>query len=99
LTNYSRAKETVEKIINELKENGVKVKSPLSKIQDFHCEGEFSIYIENRIPKVNATFTFDKPPKEELVEKIEAVMTTYNSYLDSIDFEKDYTKLEFRTEV
>jgi hypothetical protein len=97
MTNYLRAKELVEKIIKELKDAGVKVKSPLSKIQDYHCEGEFSIDIENRIPKVNATFTFDKPPNGDLVEKIEAVMTTYNSYLDSIDFEKDYTKLEFRS--
>ncbi|ACV25355.1 hypothetical protein QIT38_gp15 [Methanocaldococcus fervens tailed virus 1] len=97
LTNYTNAKALVEEIINKLKESGVKVKSPLSKIQDFHCEADFSIEIENRVAYVDATFTFDKPPNSNMVEKIEAVMTTYNSYLERIDFEADYTKLEFRS--
>jgi len=96
LTNYSRAKEMIEKILKELKDNGIKVKSPLSKTQDYHCEAEFSIGIENRVAYVDATFSFDKIPNEELVEKIEGVMSQYNSYLERIDFEADYTKLEFR---
>jgi hypothetical protein len=97
LTNYANAKALVEEIINKLKESGVKVKSPLSKIQDYHCVADFSVSIENRVAYVNATFSFDNPPKEDIVEKIEAVMTTYNSYLERIDFEADYTKLEFRS--
>jgi len=97
LTNYANAKALVEKILEDLKNNGIKVKSPLSKIQDFHCEADFSVEIENRVAYVDATFTFDKLPNEDLVEKIEAVMTTYNSYLERIDFESDYTKLEFRS--
>ena len=97
MTNYTNAKALVEEIINKLKESGVKVKSPLSKIQDYTCVADFSVEIVNRVPKVDATFTFDKPPNSNMVEKIEAVMTTYNSYLERIDFEADYTKLEFRS--
>jgi hypothetical protein len=96
LTNYSRAKEMIEKILKELKDNGIKVKSPLSKTQDYHCEAEFSVNFDSGIPSVDASFTFNNIPKDEEILKIEAVMSTYNSYLDSIYFEKDYTKLEFR---
>ena len=53
--------------------------------------------IENRLPVVDATVVFDKPPKEDTVEKIEAIMSMYNSYLYGISFEDDYTKLEFRS--
>ena len=97
MTNYIKAKGTVEKIIKELKDAGVKVKSPLSKTQDYTCVADFSVEIVNRVAYVDATFTFDKPPNSDMVEKIEAVMTTYNSYLERIDFESDYTKLEFRS--
>lgn len=97
MTNYSRAKETVEKIIKELKDKGIKIKSPLSKTQDYHCEADFSVVIENRLPVVDATVVFDKPPKEDTVEKIEAIMSMYNSYLYGISFEDDNTKLEFRS--